>query len=180
MVLPMTEYDNIVASLNDHLRSGQWSKETSDAFTVQASRIRDKDIGEGDMVLGMIHAMNKNISGMRKRFNNALAFGHNKDDVFANYGRALFFNGCFSEAIEKLLAVEGEDKSCYYVIALCCLALGLDSKARQYYILSGEKASFEHFCTQTKLPKSNIKKGFEAVRKSMKENPDIWKSLSQR
>lgn len=180
MPQPMPISENCIILLNDLMSKSQWTPEISAAFTAMAYRQREVDVGEGDMLLGIIHAINKDVPRMRKCFKNSLAYGTDKTAVLVNYGQGLYFNGFFSEAIDTLLPVHEKDSQSCLVIAMSCMALGLEAKAKQFYKISGENIPFEDFFRDRKFPHPQTDKGIDAVFQSMEKDYTIWENLSKR
>ncbi|MCR5562474.1 MAG: hypothetical protein K6F46_03755 [Desulfovibrio sp.] len=94
----------------------------------------------------------------------------------------LYRNGFFGEAISLLLPLAEHDEKAARLMAECCLAMGLEGKARDYLRLSDiAEMRFEEFKARTDIPQSvSSRSGFSALDDSFGRHGDIWRSLAVR
>ncbi|MCR5561821.1 MAG: hypothetical protein K6F46_00400 [Desulfovibrio sp.] len=94
----------------------------------------------------------------------------------------LYRNGKFSEAIFMLMPLAEHEGKAARLMAECCLAMGLEGKARDYLALSGiAEMRFEEFKARTDIPQSvSSRSGFSALDDSFGRHGDIWRSLAVR
>ena len=95
---------------------------------------------------------------------------------------ALYRNGHFSEAVSLLLPLAEDDGKAARLTAECCLAMGLEGKARDYLSLSDLSGMpFEEFKERTDIPQSaSSRSGFSALEDSFRRHGDLWRSLAAR
>ena len=95
---------------------------------------------------------------------------------------ALYRNGYFGEAISLLMPLAEHDEKAARLMAECCLAMGLEGKARDYFGLSDIAGMpFEEFKARTDIPQSiSSRSGFSALEDSFGRHGYIWRSLAAR
>ncbi len=94
----------------------------------------------------------------------------------------LYRNGKFSEAIFMLMPLAEHEGKAARLMAECCLAMGLEGKARDYLALSDlSEMPFEEFKATADIPRSaSSRSGFSALEDSFERHGDLWRSLAAR
>lgn len=154
---------------------GGVSPEACSQIMDAAKDIQKLDEAEKSMLQGLLHgcAASRDIDKMHENFGRALECSPEDAAILRNYGRALFHNGLYSQAISTLQRLDQPDGEDENIMGLCCQALGLTAKARQFL---AENAS----CS-CDLPCSSC--GDAAIKRvlaSFEEDCGIWQSLSTR
>lgn len=182
MPQPATIMNNLIERINEATETNVLTEQRLLAFEDEAYKLRSANIGEGDMVLGIIAAHRGNIAEMRKRFKNAKSFNVPDIVVDSNYGLSLFICGDFSGAIQILSPYVDKDRDVAVIVACCCQYLGLESKARRLFDELGiDEENRENLPTQPALRRfSFIAPALHEVENSFAEDKEIWESLSRR
>lgn len=172
------EYIDMVNMLGENYF---WDNKASKEFRARAQALLETDLGNGNMLMGIVHAMDGNVPQMRECFEKALAYNPDKTRVLSNYCTALYMTGFFSEVIQRLLPVYTPDKQMSLVMANANKALGLDAKARQFYEDGNFEQSFEDYYATFVPPKSaHHDKVFALLEKSLTRDAEVWEYLSNR
>ena len=129
------------------------------------------------MFLGMLKAMEGEIPGMRENFEKALALEPCNNAINYNYALALYKNALFSQAIFHLQKLPELNKACSATMGKCCLALGLDAKARQFL---GNEQNDNPENPDAPACSLSGRRAMESVFRSFDEDSHIWQSLSTR
>lgn len=175
---PETKINMLIEQLNSFQQKGGWDRNISRAFEAEAYRIRDIDIADGDMLLGIINGLNSNTREMQKRFTNALAYRSGDTTIIFNYGMSLYHGSLYSQAIQVLQGIAESDKDAAYITGLCCYALGLKNKA-EYYFSYAEKYPDQKLLNNFSKPVC-VEEAFKNLQTSFVRDHEIWQSLSTR
>lgn len=183
--IPATIANGLIDRISDLDMAGQWSAEVSRSMMREAKKLRDVDIAEGDMVIGMIHCIDDNVPAMRKAFKNSIAFAPAKITPRANFALALARHGFLAEALgmmqseEKRRAFTPKD---YGLLAMICFGLGLAAKARQYQKLSDldDYGFAEERWTEILKASPKQQEAIDIVKHSLVRDSAIWQSLANR
>lgn len=183
--IPATIANTLIVRISEIDAYGRWSSEVSRSMMAEALRLREADIAEGEMVVGMIHCMDGNIPAMRKAFKNSIAFAPSEIPPKTNYALALARCGFLGEALAIMQNEEGRralTKKEYGFLATICLGLGLGAKAKQFQKLSNltdvdlaEKSWSEIF-----KPSRVRQEAISIVQQSLITDAAIWQSLANR
>lgn len=178
---PARKTNAIIDELNNYQQAGKWSSSLAQYFENEAYKVREADIAEGEMLLGVISGLNGNIEDMRKRFKNAMAYKPNDPIIKFNYGNSLFNNDFFSQAIQVLLPIAEINKDAALIIGLCCHALGLENKSAQYFEMAEVAPDVLQTIISKPLPESKlVNTAMDNVHASFTRDKEIWQSLSTR
>lgn len=183
--IPATIANTLIERISDLDGAGRWSREVSRSMMSEARRLRNVDIAEGDMVIGMIHCMDGNIPAMRKAFKNSIAFAPMEIPPKANYALALARCGFLAEALsimqdeEELRSFTSKD---YGLLAMICFGLGMHAKSKQFQQLSNlSDFDFAKKRWEKIFKFSHVRQeAVDVVRKSLINDAAIWQSLANR
>lgn len=182
MPLPQTKNIELINQINHALEAGTINPGDFNILKQEALRLRNANIGEGDMLLGIIASLKGDFKEVRKRFRNAMAYDGQNDVLMFNYGHCLYRLGHYAEAIQTLGNLAESDTEAARIVACCCIRLGLTAKAVQYCELAGcSENELKKEIPMRRLISSKIKqRAFDAIVESFSREPMIWKSLSTR
>lgn len=180
---PETIVNHIIKYLSEHNLSGEWSSVDSENSKRSALTLRSVNVGEGDMVLGIIHCLDKNIPEMRKAFKNAIAYLPDVSAPMVNYARCLRNVGMYSEALSVAMDLELFDKSneTYLLLSSLCACMGFEGRAQDYFSMSGLPQRKLDIILEDARSSKNIRpEVMDIVNKSFIKDAAIWESLAKR
>lgn len=183
--IPATIANGLIDRISGIDAAGHWSAEISRSMMREAKKLREVDVSEGDMVIGMIHCIDGNIPAMRKAFKNSIAFGPHKTTPRANFALALARQGFLAEALgimqdeERRRPFTPKD---YGLLAMICFGLGLSAKARQYQEISDldDYGFAEERWSEILKHSPKQQEAIDIVTQSLVRDSAIWQSLANR
>lgn len=186
---PKTIASDLITRINEAKEKGMLHENVITGFEDEAYKLRSADVGEGDMILGILAAHRGDLREVRKRFKNALAYLGDVASHDHNYGIALFLCGDYSGAIQVLTPYIEFDYDAAMTVGKACMLLGLKAKAKSIFSsleINVEDIDKKLMDAEIKREENEtyrkdfIKSAISSVKKSFLEDKEIWQSLSRR
>ena len=161
----------------DHLEPDGTKDGFLDSMEEEAKKLAPADAAESFMLLGLKAACEGDLEKMRKNFKAALEEAPDDPAILQNFGQCLAKHGLYSEAIGCLQKLPQADGCNCDTLGLCCQALGLNAKARQYLENGSDRGEIESARPDCSC---SANEAIAKVLASFDEDSHIWKSLSTR
>lgn len=170
-------HSNLAERMDSELKENPLSDKMIKNMLSSIGELPEEDTAEKFMLYGILNAYKENIPKMHENFSKALELAPDDPVILYNYGQALYKNSLYSQAVLCLQKMPELNSDCAKTIGLCCQALGLHGKARQFLEnLEEEGKNCKEGINCSKCGQDAI----NAVLQSFDEERDIWQSLSTR